>query len=134
MSQMFAGNVLKQAMVAKLGLRLNSETRSQQDQRDLLCDLTEQQNRFRRFAVRMGELNKKDVVGLGFQLLNALWQVQHEIRCDRKLPLLELLQATINCVRVTMHEKNPEGTRSVGLRSLWGGISKTKLVLCRSAL
>src|ERR1700757_1553606 len=105
MSQMFTGDAVEPRLVAELGLRLHSKTRGQQDQRDLLCNLIEEQNRFRRLAARMGKLNQQDVVFLGFQLLHALRQVQHKIRSDRKLTLLEFLQATINCVCLSVYEK-----------------------------
>src|SRR5260370_25411541 len=134
MSQMFAGDVFKAPLVAELGQRLDSKTGGQQDQRDLLCNLIEEQNRIRRLAARMGELNEKDVVCLGFQLLHALWQVQYKIRSDRELTLLEFLQATINCVRIPVYEKYPERTRSVGLCCLSGGTPRAKLVLSLSPL
>jgi hypothetical protein len=134
MSEMFAGDALNAPVVAKLGLRLHSKTRGQKDQRDLLCNLIEEQHRFRRLAARMGKLNKEDVVCEGIQLLQALWQVQDKIGSDRKLALLEFQQATIDCVCIPVHEKNPEGTRSVGLCSRCGGIPRVKLVLPRLSL
>ena len=129
MSQMFAGDVLEVAEVAELGQWLQCEPRGQQDERDFQCDLMKEQNRFGSLADWAWELNEKDIVCLGLELFDALRQVQNKIRGDRELSLFEFLQAIIDCVRITMYEKNPEQPRSVGVCVLCGRIPSARLVL-----
>jgi len=88
-----------------------------------------QQDRFRRLAVRVGELHEQDVIGVGFQLFHTLWNIQHKIRSDCELSLFEFLQATIDSVCIPVYEKNPQQSRSVGLCRLCGGIPRATLLL-----
>src|ERR1700688_2669207 len=129
MSQMFAGDVFEAARVSKLGQRLQCESRGQQEERGLQCNLLEKENRFRRLADWTGELNEKDIVSLAFELFDALPQVQHKIRSDGELSLFEFLQATIDCFRIAVYEKNAEQTGSMGMCSLCGRIACARLFL-----
>ncbi|HXM94747.1 MAG TPA: hypothetical protein VOA64_10955, partial [Candidatus Dormibacteraeota bacterium] len=47
------------------------------------------------------------------ELFGALCEVQNEIGSDLELSLLELLQATVNRIRIPVYEKHAKGTASV---------------------
>jgi hypothetical protein len=69
---MFLGDELETSLFTELGQRLHSKPRGQQNKRNSLRNLVKEEYRFRPLAARVGELNKQDVIHVGFQLFHAL--------------------------------------------------------------
>lgn len=89
-----------------------------EEQGDLLHRLMEELQSLRSFPTRTGVFGNHYIVRLGVKPFRTLCQVQDKIGADGELRFIELLQAAVYRVCITVNEKDAEGGASVGRRAL----------------
>jgi len=90
-----------------------SAIRSQEDKGTLLHSLKKQLERLGSLDAGIGVLDNDDIVGRRTAVPCAMREAGNRIGGNNELPFFEFQQAGIDHARITMNEKNAEGTASV---------------------